>query len=616
MSAVEPNIMMWLTFLIIGGAVLSYALEKWAIEITSLATISALLLLFQFGPTDVLATPPSLKTLLAGFADPALIAILALMVIGRGMVETAALDGLAKRFMIEGRKRPVLTFLIILIVVMGLSGFMNNTPVVVIFIPILLTLSQNLKKSASHVMIPLSFAAILGGNLTLIGSSTNLLVSSQLEASTGHGLNFFEITVQGLALATIGLIFLSIYAPRILKDRAGMKSALMNEQEGRQFVLQAVVRRGSKLEGLKSFAGMFPDMKDVTLYLLQRGEDAISPPFDDVTLKAGDELIIAATRQSLNEFLKSFPDALAGFSTSPGVIPSGDAEYLVSGRQMMVEAMVAPASDLIGRTLETTHFHANTGLVVLGVHRRSRMIRGSISRLRLAAGDVLLLMGPRTNVRALRSNRDVLLLEWSMKALPLHGHAPRAQAIFLGVVALAATGIMPITLSALLGAGAMVAGGCLHLRSAFRAIDTRIVFLIATALAMGTAMQATGGAYVMADTMLGLLEDAPPSVILSAYFLLVAVVTNILSNNATAVLFTPVGLSLAQSTGIDPAPFVAATIFAANSSFATPMGYQTNLLVMGPGHYRFADYLRIGVPMVILMWLGFTLLAPWYYGLA
>ena len=235
--------------------------------------------------------------------------------------------------------------------------------------------------------------------------------------------------------------------------------------------------------------------------------------------------------------------------------------------------------------------------------------------IRLEAGDVLLILGPRRRIERLRGNPDVILLEWSARDLPAIEYARRALGIFALVVVAAASGLVPVVVAAVAGAAAMIASGCLNIHQAQRAIDRRVMLLVWAALAMATAMQATGGASYLAHILIATLAGAPTPIVLAAFFLLVAVFTNVLSNNATAVLFTPIAIGIAANLGVDPTAFVFAVVFGANCSFASPIGYQTNLLVMGPGHYRFADYARAGLPLIVLVWLTFSLFAPWYYGL-
>jgi di/tricarboxylate transporter len=252
---------------------------------------------------------------------------------------------------------------------------------------------------------------------------------------------------------------------------------------------------------------------------------------------------------------------------------------------------------------------------VLAIERRSRMPRMPLADIRMEAGDVLLFAGPRKAIEELRGNRDVLLIDWTAADVPSRGRAPYALAIFAAVILAAASGVMPIVAAALLGAFGMLATRCLNTRQAARVVDGRIIMLIGSAIASATALQATGGATAVADGLLALLSSAPPGVVMSALFLIIAVTTNILTNNAAAVLFTPIAIGVSEHLGLPAEPFVVTVILAANASFATPVAYQTNLLVMGPGHYRYRDFLIAGGPLVLLLWGAFSVVGPWWYGI-
>ncbi len=599
MPAFDMAWQMWPTFALIVAAMACYAVERIPMELTSTGLIAALLLLFHVAPVDGALDS---RRLLAGFADPALIAVVSLLVVGQGLVRTGALDHAIRRLSLLRRQHPVMATAVVLTIVALLSAVMNNTPVVVIFIPIMAALAQRVQRSVSGLLIPLSYAAILGGMTTLIGSSTNLLVSGAL-TGLGHApIGFFDFAVPGAVIVAVGLVYVLFVAPRLLPDRASMAREIVGG-DGKQYIAQIAVRPDSSLVGRKIIAGMIPDLPDITVRLIQRGEHAFLPLFDEVTLAPGDVLVIAATRQALTEALARTADLL----------PDGDR---VSGAdQVLVEVVVAPASRMIGRNLQQIGFHYQTACIVLGVQRRSRMIRASMDEIRLEAGDVLLVVGRREAVQALRANRDVLMLEWSAHDMPAAALARRALSIFVAVIAVAAVDLVPITIAALAGAAAMIAGGCLNIHQAARAADRRIILLIAAALAMGAALQETGGAAFLAHAIVSAFSGFGPAATLSAMFLLIALLTNVMSNNATAVLFTPIAVGTALELGVAPLPFVYAVIFAANCSFATPMGYQTNLLVMAPGHYRFSDFLRAGGPLIFIVWLTFTFFAPWYYGL-
>ncbi|WP_339861070.1 SLC13 family permease [Paremcibacter congregatus] len=614
MELVQSSVQMWATFAVILVAIIFYAWDRISMEVTSLGTISLLLLIFHFLPvydaqgTNIL----DLTVLFAGFADPALITILALLVIGQGMVQTGALETPAQIIVKHGIAYPRRVILACLITVMVISALLNNTPVVVIFIPIMITLMDKMDKSAGLVLMPLSFVAILGGMTTLIGSSTNLLVAGSYKSQTGIDIGFFDFTIPGLFLAGLGLIYVMFIAPLILPKK------LSSTEEtqiitGKQFIVQLDLVEGNSLIGKKSVAGMFPDLTRMTVRLVQRGRKSFLPPFDDITFQEGDSIILATTRAILTEKLSKNPDLLKGILTDP---ESSDENTVteVSRGQKIAEVIIAPASRLDGRTLEQVGYHLQGGCKVLGIQRRSRMIRSSMNDIRLEAGDILLVVGTSTQINALRMNKDVMLMEWSTREVPILSDSWKALGIFSAVVAFASTGIVPIPITATCGAFLMIALGCLNIRQASRAVDRRIFLLIGAALAMGASLQATGGANYLADRMVHLLDGASVAVTLSAFFLLIALLTNMLSNNATAVLFTPIAINMATKLGVDPMIFVTAVIFAANCSFATPMGYQTNLLVMGPGNYKFNDFLKVGVPLILILWIGYSFFAPWYYG--
>ena len=607
----------WTVFALIIAAILLFANERIELEISSTLIIAALLLFFFLfpveGPSGENLLPVS--KILAGIADPALITVLALLVVGQGIVRTGALEQPIRLLVTLRRHHPMLAIVVVLATVMVISAFLNNTPVVVIFIPLMTALAERLHRSASSLMIPLSYVSILGGMTTLIGSSTNLLVSGAAVQAGEAPLSFFDFTLPGSVLALAGLIFAILVIPRILPDRASLKGSVM-DVSGKQFIVQMEVAADSPLVGEAAVAGQFPSLRNITIRFIQRGEHILLPPFDNITLRPADEVVFAGTRKSIAEAVADNPQILQGFLETEGADAEAGAELTSTQDQMLAEAVVAPASRMIGRALYQISFHYRTRCVVVGIQRRSRMIRTSrMTDIRLEAGDVLLLLGKRPDIMRLRSNPDVLLLEWSARELPATSLAWRARIIFGAVVLLAATNLLPILIAAICGAAAMVLSGCLNVFQAGRAIDRKIIYLIGASLGLGAALQATGGAAYLAQGTLALMEGAPNAVILSAFFLLVAIFTNILSNNATAVLFTPIGIGIARELGIDPMIFVYTVIFAANCSFATPIGYQTNLLVMGPGHYKFTDFLKAGTPLVLLLWLLFSFLAPIYFDL-
>ncbi len=615
---------MGVLFLLIVVALTIFATEALSIELTALSVIAVLLVFFHFFPVigpdgeDLL----DLRHLLSGFANPALIAVLALLVLGEGLTRTGVLDEAANTVIQYTKQNRAFAVALMLVVVMAFSAVLNNIPVVVLFIPIMQALTRRFRQSPSRYMMLLSYASVLGGMTTLIGSSTNLLVSLELDDLGERPFGFFDFTIPGLVLAGCGLIYLFFVAPRLLPDRAPMAGVV--EERSRHFMAQVSVTQGSHLVGMKPVGGIFPALKDVTVLMIQRGERAMVPPFEELALQAGDLIILAATRQALGALAKGNPellhpelmaDAFRGSEeNSEGEGQDERPPWTISG-QVQAEVMVRPESEFVGRTLEEIGFRYKHHCIVLGIERRSRMLRERITRIPLKDGDVLLIQGRPEDVDRLRGERNMVLMEWSRQPLVTPEYQRIAAMIFLLVIAASATGLVPIALAAFCGATGMIAAGILSLGDALRVLDRKIVLTIAMALALGSAMQETGGATFLAEVLITAMAGATPGQVLSAFFLLLALLSNVLSTKATAVLFTPIAVDLAHVLGLPVEPFAVAVIFASNCSFASPIGYQTNLVVMTPGNYRFMDFVRVGTPLILLVWLAFTLFAPWYYGL-
>lgn len=616
-SADPATLQMILVFVLIGVTLVLYATEKLALEVTSLAVVCALMVLFQWLPVrdadgENLLSP---GTLLSGFANPALLTVLALLILGEGLNRTGSLDRVSAAVHRLSRGSPVLSALVALLLVAGTSAVLNNIPVVVIFIPIMQALATRNDLAASRYMMPLSFAAILGGMTTLIGSSTNLLVSSALIDMGETGFDFFSFTVPGLVVAGAGLVYVIFLLPKLLPERHTTGTEL--RAAARQFRAEIQVGAGSFFDGMRPVSGFFPKLPGVTVLSVERAGETFFPPYDEgLVLAEGDVMVIAATRDRLTELFKASPRNLRPTLAADGPVPE-DEEMApwVQGMQSLAEVMVPPNSRLVGLTLDRAGFRYRHGCAVLGVERRSRMLRRRLTEVPIEAGDILLIQGRREDIEALRGSQEVVLMEWSAEDLPQTHHATRAVLIFAGVVAAAASGLVPTEVAALSGATAMILSGAITLDEAIRAIDRKIILLIGAALALGASMQATGGADFLAVTLLSVFGEAPPAVILSAFFLLVAVLANILSTKATAVLFTPIAVAVAHHIGVGVEAFAVAVVFAANCSFASPVGYQTNLLVMAPGGYRFMDFVRAGAPLLVVCWLAFSLFAPLWFSL-
>ncbi len=612
-----PDFHMWVTFSLILGAIFLFANDRIPIELTSISIVALLLVFFHLFPVldsegnNQLNAPELLK----GFANPVLFAIMALLVIGQGLYNTGALDGPANLIAKLGRIGPWLAFGVAFLIAGTISAFMNNTPVVVIFIPIIAAVANNMGISASRALMPLSFMCILGGMTTLIGSSANLIAATIAEQNDVPKIGFFDFTIPGLVLASIGALYVIFILPYLIRDNEETDSASQQGDTGKQFIAQIPITQHHPWIGFESQAGFFPKLRDMTVRLVRRGLVQHLPPFDDVQLQESDVVVLAATRKVLADSLLQSPSQSQTKSEEEEEETDQTKTTTRRGTLLIAEAVVAPASRLIGANVDPEIIHAETGMDFVGIQRRSRMGRGALENIRIEAGDVILLHGERKDIKHLRSNRNLLLLDWLTEELPQTHHALHALVIFGITIWAAATSMLPIAIAALMGAVAMIATGCLNVRQASRAIDGKVFLLVGTAFALATPLQITGGANYVAQGVVSTFSGLGPAVLLSAFFLLTAILTNFLSNAATAALMAPIAVSAAREIGADPMPFVYGLIFALNCSFATPIAYQTNLIVMGPGNYSFKDFLRGGLPLILLIWIAYSLFAPFYFNL-
>ena len=621
-----PEFHMWFVLGLTGVIVVLFVRERIPLEVTSVLMLTLLLLFGQVFPLPDANGHNQLDAmaLLSGFANPSLIAVLALLVMGQAMIHTDALRVITNAFMASGAKAAWLSIIIVMVVVMVCSAFLNNTPLVIIAIPLVQSLASAIGLSDSRVMIPLSYAAILGGMMTLIGSSTNLLVSSTMTELGYEALGFFDFVVPGMIMAAAGFVYVIGVLPRLLSDRSTMAQALTGNEK--EFVAELDITRDSKLIGMECEEGRFPELSDLNIKLIQRGGHLILPPFEGYTIEAGDNLIVAATRKTLTTMLSKYPGFLLSEEEAElmkATAEEGEGEEVSTAEtRVLAEIMISPASRMVDMSLEHVGFHKQFGTIVLGIQRRAKVVRRRLGRIRLEAGDVLLVAGKRSTVDSLRDSADFIVLSGSKRDLPLPKKAPVAGGIFLMVIGAAALGFLSIPVAAITGAVAMIATGCLNIRQATRAIDRKIFLLVGAMLALGTALQVSGGAHYIAELMLSLpFVDSPLSMV-AILFIVVAITTNVLTNNACAILFTPIAMNLAGSVAVGPGIggdiafiFALTVLFAANCSFASPIGYQTNLLVMGPGHYRFRDFLKAGIPLVIVLWGVYILIAKYYFGL-
>jgi di/tricarboxylate transporter len=547
----------------------------------------------------------------AGFGNEALIAICALMMVGKALETTGALQPLATVVGKAWSTRPVLALLTTLVAGAVFSAFMNNTPIVVLLMPILVGASLRSKFPVSGVMMPMGLATIVGGMSTTIGTSTNLLVVGISQDLGMHEFTMFEWVLPVAIVGGAALVFLWLVAPKLLPDRAPP----MDDITPRVFSSQLHIKEGGFADGKTLSEVLAKTDGHMRVDKIQRSESLQLAKLPSVKLQPGDRLFVKDSPENLKHYEQVLGATL--FNISDVEHPVDEETPLKAEGQQLAEVVVTRGSPLHLRSLATARFSSSYGLMPLALHRArapSSQVTGDLNSIRLRAGDVLLVQGAGEAISRLKDSGSMLVLDGTTD-LPHTHNAKRALAIMGVVVAAAALGILPISVSALIGLGLMIVTGCLSWRDAATALSIPVVMLIVTALALGKALVGTGMADYLAMSFVGAVSAMPTAYILSAFLLLMTLMTNIVSNNAAAAIGTPIAVSIAQQLGVSPEPFILAVLFGANMSFATPYGYQTNLLVMSAGGYKFADFLRVGIPLTIIMWIGFSLILPVLYQL-
>jgi di/tricarboxylate transporter len=556
-------------------------------------------------------TPLGPGDFFAGFGNEALITICTLMMVGKALETTGALQPLAT---IVGRAwstRPVLALLITLIASAVLSAFMNNTPIVVLLMPIIVGASLRSKFSVSGVMMPMGLATIVGGMSTTIGTSTNLLVVGISQDLGLHEFSMFEWVLPVSIVGGVAILFLWLVAPKLLPDR----TPPMADTSPRVFSAQLHVKEGGFADGKSLSEVLAKAGGNLRIDKIQRSESLFLAKLPSVIVQPGDRLFVKDSPENLKHYEQLLGATL--FNISDVEHPVDEETPLKAEGQQLAEVVVTRGSPLHLRSLAAAKFSSSYGLMPLALHRArapSSQVTGDLGLIRLRAGDVLLVQGSSEAISSLKDSGSMLVLDGTTD-LPHTHNAKRALAIMGFVVVAAATGVLPISVSAMVGLGLMIVTGCLSWRDAGSALSIPVVMIIVTALALGKALMDTGMAEYLAVSFVGAAEGLPIPLILSAFMLLMTLMTNVVSNNAAAAIGTPIAVSIAHQLGVSPEPFILAVLFGANMSFATPYGYQTNLLILSAGGYKFSDFLRVGIPMTIIMWIGFSLILPVLYDL-
>jgi di/tricarboxylate transporter len=543
-----------------------------------------------------------------GFGHEALVAVCALMIAGRGLVRTGALEPVGRLLGRLWKTSPQLSMLVTLLVAAVLSAFVNNTPIVVLLIPILISVSMRNNQSPSGMLMPMGFATLIGGMATTVGTSTNLLVVAVAAEQGMRRMGVFDFVVPATVAGVVAIIYLWLVAPRFLPARG----SILESAAPRLFTAHLTLEEKGFAVG-KTLAELIEhtngNLKAERIQRMGSHSDIRIMPMPDVVLQVGDRIRVSDTAENLKDYETSLGAKL--FVGKQQI----DADHpLTADDQQMAEVVIVPGSPLAGSTLKNVRFIDHYQLVAIALHREGKEIDlyrklGSVS---LHVGDILLVQGSREKIAEMKKKGDLLVLDATMD-LPHSSKAPVALAIMAIVIGLAVFGLLPIAISALVGVMALLMTRCLDWSDAGRALSTQVILIVVASLALGEALLKTGGADYLAQLFLFFTKGMPAPIIISALMLLLAILTNIVSNNAAAVIGTPIAISVASQLGMPAEPFVIAVLFGANFSYATPMAYKTNLLIMNAGGYLFADFLRIGIPLALLMWLTLSLFIPYYY---
>lgn len=581
--------------------------DKIPLETSSLAVLTALTIGFELFPYEVDGRRLRAVEFFHGFGHEALVAVCALMIVGQGLVRTGALEPLGRILARLWSIGPTVALLFTLVVSAVLSAFVNNTPIVVLLLPVLINVSLRTRSSPSGVLMPMGMATLIGGAATTIGTSTNLLVVAVAADMGLRSIGMFDFLLPASLAGAAGILFLGLVAPRLLPPRG----TSLDDAAPRVFTATLRVREGGFAEGKTLSKAVARAGGDMRVLRIERGRGTYVLSLPDTVLRAGDRLLLTDTP----ERLKSFETAL-GATLYDGDIEVDEEHPLTAHDQQISEVVVVHGSSIDGATLKQLGFLDRYQLVVLALHRAGKQILAlgeGMADVRLQAGDVMLVQGSAAQIAALRRDHEFLVLD-ATADLPHVSKSPTASLIMAAVVLVAAVGLLPIAFSALLGVLLMVVTRCLNWREVGAAVNTQVVLIVVASLGLGLALMRTGGADYLAQLFVATTFGAPALVVLGGLTLLMGVLTNVVSSNATAVIGTPIAVSVAQQIGQPPEAFVLAVIFGANLCYVTPLAHKVNVLVMAAGGYTFGDFARVGLPLAVIMWIAYTLSLGLIYG--
>ncbi len=597
----------WVITLIVLALVL-FATERIRLQATALLIFVLLLMSFALIPFESSnGTRFEAQSLLGVFGNQALVTVCALMILGKGVETTQALQPLVSGVSRYWPNRPKLTMLAILLGAAVFSAFLNNTPIVVILLPVLLAVAQKNQTSASKLLLPLGLVTIIGGMATTIGTSTNLLVVDLADQIVSFKIGIFDLLPFFAIAGIVGVLYLWLVAPVITPKREPQTNASLDNGGDREYIATMVIEEASSLDGQTVADFLTQTEHNIAVDRIQHGDDTFRLPLPTVKLFAGDHIYVRGVVDALKEaellLGTTFHTLESGQTDDPELEP------------IIREILVTERSQLDGLSLRRSRLVEDYGIVGIALHRGEKTQARSqlpLNRIRLRAGDILLCEGTRQQFEKLLAETRLLALTEHAE-VHFNQRSSIALSIIGAVVLVAALELLPISISALLGVGLMRATKCIAWRHIGQALSTQVILVIAVSLALGQALMVTGGDAYIASQLAGLAAGWSPQYVIPGLMLLTAILTNVVSNNAAAVIGTPIGIQLATQLGIPVEPMIFAVLFGANLSFATPIGYQTNLLVFSAGGYKFSDFVRVGLPLTIIMWacLSATLVAAY-----